>query len=208
MPFRTQYIALAAPAWPPNMVRMRKIYNTIARTIKNPTPAQKAGLLTLIQNELVAFDTNYTIHLATQVDFNNWHGAAIGRITALPFTWTDKNGVVHPTLSFGAAQKFLNLGLKDWWALSPNGINPVTPVDRLHGPLDQIVYSCTSRFCASLPSMHNPKGFLQSYVYYLTPADYLIYQQHLVMLSSRLVAGLTIPPPRRIELEQLLWGWI
>lgn len=209
MPYRAQYSALARPAWPPTPARMKRIYATIARAIHGPNHVQKTALLNAIAIEVVNFDAGYPMHLATQAAYDAWHNAAIARITGLPFTWTDAAGGVHVTLSFGAAQKFLNLVLKDWWAIAPNGINPATLVDRLHGPLDQIVYACTSRFVAELPSLHGPHGTLRSYVKYLTPADYLAYQVHLNQVAIRLSAGLYLPrTPYKIEIEQLLWGWI
>ena len=209
MPYRLQYTALARPVWPPNPARMNRIYATIARAIRGPNPAQKATLLNSIATELINFDTNYVTHLATQATYDAWHSAAVGRITGIPFSWADAGGTAHTTLSFGAAQKFLNLGMKDWWAVSPNGTHPGTPVDRLHGPLDQIVYTCTSRFCGTLPSLHGPRGILRSYVAYLTAPDYQTYQNHLFSLGTRISAGLHLPRSLyRIEIEQLLWGWI
>jgi hypothetical protein len=209
MPYRKQYIALTVPAWPPNEGRMKMIYATIARPLRNPDPALKGNLLTAIQAELTAFDANYAVILFTQATFNDWFTSTAGRIMTIPFTWTDASGGTHYTLPFGAAQKFLNLSLKDWWALSPNGTNPATLVDRLHGALDQIVYSCTSRYCHRLPSLQGPNGIDRSYVYNLTPADYLAYQGHLDAISVRLTTGLHLPGcPNRVEIEQLLWGWL
>jgi len=209
MPYRKQYITLATPAWPPNPQRMNSIYATIARAIHAPDHAQKTILLKAISHELVSFDLNCAAYLATQGDFDAWHSGAVAKITAIPFTWADAAGEVHATLSFGAAQKLLNLGLKDWWAIAPNGVNPGNLVDRLHGPLDQVVYACTSRFVGRLPSLHGPTGVIKLYVAYLSPADYLIYQGHLDIVAKRFSAGLHLSrAPHRIEIEQLLWGWI
>jgi hypothetical protein len=188
---------------------MQAIYATIARAIRKPNPHLKTVLLAAIQNELLAFDASCRTHLVNQAAFNAWHSIATGHIATLPFTWTDACGAAHPTLSFGAAQKFLNLGLKDWWAISANGTHPATPVDRLHGPLDQIVYSCTSRFCGPVRSLTGPNGMTRSYVNNLVPADYLAYQDHLEVVAHRLSTGLHLPAvPSRVEVEQLLWGWV
>lgn len=209
MPFRARYIALARPAWPPNSNRMNRIYATIARALRRPNPVHKAALLKAIAGETIAFDGACRMHLATQGAYDAWHAGAIARIMALPYDWTDAAGKVHHTLPFGAAQKFLNLCLKDWWALAPNGIKYASLVDRLHGPLDQIVYECTSRFVGKLPSLTGAHGLTRSYVTYLTSADYRSYQGHLNAVATRLAAGLSLPrTPYRIEVEQLLWGWL
>ena len=209
MPYRTQYIALTDPAWPPTPTRMNGIYAMVARAIHAPNHTHKNALLNVVTTELIAFDGGCAAILATQATFDTWHCGAIAKITAIPFTWTDAAGGHHGTLSFGAAQKILNLGLKDWWAIAPNGINQNTQVDRLHGPLDQIVYAFTSRFVGAIPSLHGPAGAIKSYVTYLTPTDYHIYQNHLNIVAGHLSAGLHLPrAPYRIEIEQLLWGWI
>ncbi|MGH8655100.1 MAG: hypothetical protein ACREYE_24330 [Gammaproteobacteria bacterium] len=166
-------------------------------------------MLQILNSQLAAFNTNCAAYLATQAAFDYWHSTALAAIMSVPFNWTHAHRNAHNTLPFGAAQKFVNLGLKDWWSLSPNGTNPATPIDRLHGPLDRTVYACTSRFCAQLRSLHNGNGSVRSYAYYLTPADYNTYQQHLQSLGVSVAAGLGISSPlKRIEVEQLLWGWI
>lgn len=209
MPFRTQYIALANPSWPPTQARLNTIYSTIARPIRNPNAADKAVVLRVLNQELLAFDINYAVHTATQVAFDNWHARTIGALMAVPFNWSDAMGGHHTTLTLGAAQKFLNLGLKDWWALSPNGTNPTTVTTVLHGTLDKIVYGCTSRFCGPLPSLHGPGGLLHSYIYCLTMADYNTYQTHLAALAHRLAVAFNLGTPiKRIEVEQVLWGWV
>ena len=209
MPFRTRYIALAGPAWPPTPARLNVIYSTIARAIRRPDVAQKAHVLQVLLQELLAFDANHHTHTATQVAFDTWHAHALGTLMAVPFNWNDARDDPHATLSLGAAQKFLNLGIKDWWAVAPNGTNPITHVEHLHGPLDQLVYACTARFRGRLPSLHNAEGMLHSYVYFLTAADYLTYQGHLADLGRQLAAALARPAPlMKIEVEQLLWGWV
>lgn len=205
MPFRTRYIALADPAWPPTPARLDIIYSTILR----PNVDQKAHVLQVLHQELLAFDAHYTNHTATQVAFDAWHAHALGALMAVPFNWNDALDDPHATLSLGAAQKFLNLGVKDWWAVAPNGTNPITHVEHLHGPLDQLVYACTARFRGRLPSLSTATGMLRSYVYFLTAADYLTYQGHLADLGRQLAAALARPAPLiKIEVEQLLWGWV
>ena len=209
MPFRTRYIALAGPAWPPTPERLNVIYSTIARAIRRPNVAQKAHVLQVLHQELLAFDAHYATHTSTQFAFDTWHAHAIGALVTVPFNWNDALGGHRTTLSLGAAQKFLNLGVKDWWAVAPNGTNPITHVEHLHGPLDQLVYACTARFQGRLPSLSTAKGMLRSYVYFLTAADYHTYQCHLADLGRQLAAALALPAPLiKIEVEQLLWGWV
>lgn len=209
MPFRTRYIALAGPAWPPNGNRASVIYSTIARAIRAPNPAQKVNVLNTLQVLVVNFDATYHHHLESQANFNTWHSQTVGALMAIPFTWRDASGTAHTSLTFGAAQKFLNLAVKDWWALSLNGTHHETRVEYLHGPLDSIVYTCTSRFRGPLASLHNPNGTLRSYVYFLTVNDYQTYQNHLSDIANHLTGALGLGNSiRRIEVEQLLWGWV
>ena len=50
---------------------------------------------------------------------------------------------------------------------------------------------------------------MKSYLYNVTCMDYLIYQQHLAQLAGGLSKALNLSKPLlRIEIDQLLWGWV
>jgi hypothetical protein len=57
--------------------------------------------------------------------------------------------------------------------------------------------------------MQGANGAIRSYVYFLTLPDYLTYQSHLASMAASLNAALKPPNPVcRIDVEQLLWGWV
>jgi len=207
MPLKATYISQARPVWPLTMERVARIYNTIGRAIHKPNASQKADLLKMLLAIGYDLDANFLAITANQGCFAAWVMRQIASLQPLPFCLTDSAGNALSRLPFGAAQKFVNLIVKDWWAVSPHATAARSAV--LHGMLDQIVYTATSRYCAVLPSLLNRKGVCRSYVYHLTAADYVTYQGHLDIVANRLSAGLHLPrTPHRIEIEQLLWGWI
>jgi hypothetical protein len=207
MPFKAKYVALANPVWPMSPQRASRIYKTIGRAIQAPNALQKHALLQALVLTAQDLELNYATVTATQAAFNAWINQQVNRLQAMPFTWTQAGGTPHSKLSLGAAQKFVNLVVKDWWALSPYATPARTAF--LHGPLDQLVYRATSHYRGTLPSLINSKGMYRSYVYYLTPNDYATYQNQLLDLGGALSSLVGVPAGlSRIETEQLIWGWV
>lgn len=207
MPFKAKYITQARPVWPLTMQRASRIYNTIGRAIRKPNAAHKTDILKMLLTIGDDLEVNYASISANQSCFDTWIMSQIASLRSVPFCWMDADGNTFSRLSFGAAQKFVNLLVKDWWAVSPHATAARSSV--LHGVMDQIVYTSTSRYCGVLPSLVNSKGLYRSYVYHLTADDYVTYLGHLDIVANRLQSGLHLPrAPHRIEIEQLLWGWI
>jgi hypothetical protein len=96
------------------------------------------------------WDRQCRVVLQDQAGFDAWFFSQIGLICRVPFAWKQapKKGVPdvkHQHLSFGAAQKFLNLVLKDWWARSEQAVELGALCGHLHAPLDDIVVTFIKR---------------------------------------------------------------
>lgn len=209
MPFKAKYISSFPKAlWPPTIKSCTNIYNQIARSIIPSSAACKGVIFNILEVELKQFDASFSILLASQSVFDAWHQQTISKITAPAFQWSTKKGKCYSTLTLGIAQKLLNLGLKDWWALAPNASHGRANLAYLHAPLDRVVCTATSRFIGPLPSLKGKYG-MTSYLYNLTLADYLVYQSQLNTLAGKLTSALALQKPLlRIEIDQLLWGWV
>lgn len=154
------------------------------------------------------FDSSCFSYLGSQATYDKWHSQWVHNLTQIPFSWNDKNGSSHHYLTLGIAQKLLNLSIKDWWALAPNAQQVNHGLECLHAPMDRVVYTATSRFICPLNSLIGKYG-MKSYLYNVTCMDYLIYQQHLAQLAGGLSKALNLSKPLlRIEIDQLLWGWV
>ena len=209
MPFRAKYLELFKKAeWPPTSESCTNIYNQVARSITPFSTASKKVIFNTLEAELKMFDASFSIFLASQSSFDTWHKQIIDNITSLAFPWKGRNKKSYSTLTLGIAQKLLNLGLKDWWALAPNSLHGGANLAYLHAPLDRIVYTEVARFDEPLPSLKGKYGMV-SYLYNLTSFDYLAYQGQLNILASDLTTALALQKPmHRIEIDQLLWGWV
>ena len=125
----------------------------------------------------------------------------------MPFAWSQapKKGlpvVEHQHPSFGAAQKFLNLLLKDWWARSGQAAEIGALCRNLHAPLDDIVVRFVSR---ARPALRVPSWVL----YELDKQTYAMLQEVLNEIPDELQVALGCGYKlARIEFEQLVWRWI
>lgn len=152
------------------------------------------------------FNFQHSTVLQSQECFIAWHNSVTEQLMLVPFSWTDKSQKSHATLSLGAAQKMINLALKDWWAISPSAFT--SNCHFLHAPLDQIVYASVRRVFGALPSLKRKKGMPLSYIYNLKTADYYVYQTNIQAMAASLSASLKIPLLLRVEVDQLLWKWV
>jgi hypothetical protein len=153
------------------------------------------------------WDKKCFLILPDQGTFEAWLFSQIDSICQVPFAWSQapkKNTpvVMHEQLSFGAAQKFLNLLLRDWWALSKQATQLQRVCGNLHAPLDAIVMSFVQR---ARPSLSVPS----SVAYDLNKETYVRLQEAIDELSNELQKDLRCGRKlTRIEFEQLVWGWI
>ena len=206
MPFATAYArsigtALQVPLTRP---RANSIYNTIARPIRKPNPAQKITLLNQLVQSASFFATNAQSLLQNQNSFDQWFFSECNALIRIPFSWQQapKNGVAtsHQNITLGIAQKLLNLALKDWWAtnkIQGNNFN----YNFLYAPLDSIVADAVSRY-TTMTAISAP-------YYNLTVFQFQNYQASLMTLGNRLSNALRLPQAlNRIECEQLIWGWV
>jgi hypothetical protein len=109
---------------------------------------------------------------------------------------------MHEHLPFGAAQKFVNLLLKDWWALSKQEIELGSLCGNLHAPLEDIVVKFVKR---ARPTVAVPS----SVAYELNKEMYVGLQEVIKELADELHSDLGCSRKlNRIEFEQLVWGWI
>jgi hypothetical protein len=189
--------------------RLPSIYGTIKLVILE-SPSDKSGVYNQLLCSATEWDTQCSTLLTDQATFDKWFWKQVNRLLEVPFSWTQKRrkgeaiGRGHDYLSFGAAQKFLNLTLKDWWAISPKARELDRCCCYLHAPLDDI----TAPFVARALRWEK-QDMVQSIVYDLDHDSYQRYQAGLQCLANDLhcLLGVT-PKPRRIDVEQLIWGWI
>jgi hypothetical protein len=206
MPFKKAYISSFNQVFPMTPPRANEIYNSIARAMSGVCPSPKKHLFNEIITLSADFDARYSKVLHSQSSFDAWHEKAMNQLMSIPFSWLDKSQVIHKTISLGAAQKLINLALKDWWALSPNSLT--SKCQFLHAPIDQVVYSSVRRVFGPLPSLKGKKSIPSSYIYNLNHADYYSYQNNIQAMASSLSAALNIPLLLRVEVDQLLWKWV
>jgi hypothetical protein len=190
--------------WPMTLPRLDSIYSTLQRTFRGER--DRNPLLQQLLAVAHDWDRQCPVVLKNQTGFDEWFFSQIELICGVDFAWNQapKKGVVisHQHLSFGAAQKFLNLLLKDWWAKSEHAAELGALCGYLHAPLDDLVVSFISR---ARPALHVPS----SVVYELDKPTYLRLQEVIIELSNELQAILRCRCKlTRIEFEQLVWGWI
>jgi hypothetical protein len=197
---------LRAPqaAWPTTSSRLDEIYSTLQRTFRGER--DRGPLIHKLLDIAHEWDSQCIVVLQEQASFDAWLFSQIETICRVPFAWSQapKKGVVieHQELSFGAAQKFLNLLLKDWWARSEQATKLGGLCSNLHAPLDDIVVKFIGR---ARPVQAVPS----SVVYELDKATYIRLQGVINELSAELQHVLRCGCKlARIEFEQLVWGWI
>jgi len=206
MPFATAYARNigASLKVPLTSARANSIYNTIARPIRKPSLLQKNALLNQLVQSANFFATNAQPLLQNQNTFDQWFFGECNALTRVPFSWQQapKNGlaVSHQNITFGIAQKFLNLALKDWWAsnkIQGGNFN----YNFLYAPLDSIVADAVVRYANAIA--------IPAIYYNLTISQFQNYQVSLVNLGNQLSNALRFPQAlNRIECEQLIWGWV
>jgi hypothetical protein len=198
---------LRAPdaAWPPTSSRLDNIYSTLQRALRGER--DRRPLIQKLLEIAHEWDGQCPVVLQEQESFDAWFFSQVESICRVPFTWSQapKKGVPvieHQQLSFGAAQKFLNLLLKDWWARSEQATQLGAMCDNLHAPHDDIVMEFVSR---ARPTLSVPS----SVVYELDKETYVRLQGVINQLSDELQHALRCGCKlARIEFEQLVWGWI
>jgi hypothetical protein len=198
---------LRAPqaAWPTTTLRLDDIYSTLQRTFRGER--DRGPLIQKLLDIAHEWDGQCVAVLQEQASFDAWLFSQIEAICRVPFTWSQapKKGVPvieHQELSFGAAQKFLNLLLKDWWARSEQAAKLGALCGNLHAPLDDVVVKFVSR---ARPALTVPS----SVVYELDKDTYIHLQGVINELSGELQEALRCGCKlARIEFEQLVWGWI
>jgi hypothetical protein len=177
---------------------MRAIYATMQRKISQSKEEQKEALFALLLNIVRDLDSTAKLILSTETAFNAWHREQIEKILAQHFPWVDARKQVRAYLTFGLAQKFLNLAIKDWWAQADNGRTASSQF--LHAPFDNIVYRGVNRHVTlNLPSLQ--RG---GYYVHLEEGDYEVYQATLNSATLRTRLGVDVACSR-IEVEQIIW---
>ncbi|MGA8154527.1 MAG: hypothetical protein WB952_26520 [Terriglobales bacterium] len=191
--------------WPMTRTRLDKIYSTLQRTFRGER--DRSPLIRQLLDIAHDWDGQCWVALKDQASFDAWFFSQIESICRVPFAWSQapKKGVPvveHQHPSFDAAQKFLNLLLKDWWARSGQAAELGAQCSNLHAPLDDIVLSFVSR---ARPALRVPS----SVVYELDKQTYATLQEVLYELPDELQMALGCGYKLvRIEFEQLVWGWI
>ena len=187
------------PVWPMQMHRVNAIYGTMKRTIRQSKDDDKTNLKQQLLATAHDFENNCHRITANQSNFDTWFDLQVQSLRSIPFQWTDARNIRRSQVTFGLAQKFLNLTLKDWWCMSPTSEKLDSAV--LHAPFDNIMRNkLWAKTKVDFPSLKQG-----GYYVYLSRNDYDRYQQHL--LSPQLWSELEITQPlKRIEVEQLIWG--
>ena len=209
----TNYVPSAV--WPTNLYRINIVYNTMSRAVRDASDADKRLLFDSLLSIADEFHNNAVTLTKTQNSFDTWHRSNVSLLIELSFAWTDGSRGRHNHLTYGLAQKYLNLMLKDWWGCGAYG-NLEYSV--LHAPFDNVVWNVLwglrPRFdCPSLKRGSMYKGIS----HWDSHEEYRNYQAHLLSpaltqavireMQNRLrQVGLTQPPTTRIEMEQLVWS--
>src|SRR5208282_3413544 len=187
---RSAYVVRATDAeWPMTSARLDSIFATVSRTLQlTSSSGRDHGPLNQQLLEIASdWDSQCRVVLEDQANFNAWFFQQIELICRVPFAWRQakKKGVAveHQRLSFGAAQKFLNLVLKDWWARSEQAAELGALCRHLHAPLDNIVVGFVSR---ARPKLRVPS----SIVYRLDQQVYTELQKVINELTDELQAVL------------------
>jgi len=199
--FKQQYYAALdpKPVWPMQLHRVNAIYGTMKRTIRKSQEEDKANLKLSILSAANDFETNCQQIVSSHEDFDMWFDYQVLRLQEVPFAWRDARNIGRSGITFGLAQKFLNLTLKDWWCVSQAAQK--LDYSALHAPFDRIMRDRLWKLTRiDFPSLRQG-----GYYVYLSRSDYDRYQEHL--LSAQLWGKLTVAQPlKRIEVEQLVWG--
>ena len=204
--FKNAYLLRAQKAaWPSTATSADLAYSSLQRVFLGER--DRRPLIQKLLDTAQDWDRQCLVLLQDQTAFDAWLFSEIESICELPFAWSqkpkkDQAVVMHEHLSFGAAQKFVNLLLKDWWALSKQAIELGPLCGNLHAPLDDIVVKFVKR---ARPTVAVPS----SVVYELNKGMYLRLQEVIIELAGELHSDLGCSRKlNRIEFEQLVWGWI
>jgi hypothetical protein len=142
----------------------------------------------LLQPTLRAFNPN-TI-LVSQNHFDQWHNNFIQMLS--------KSGLV-----FGFAQKFVNMLMKDWCAANVIA-SQNNNYQFLHAPIDNIIATAVARYTRC----KHPTLGIGLYAN-LTPQAYNRIQQDIQNLGIKLGQQFQLNfIPTRLDVEQLIWGWV
>jgi len=187
------------PVWPMQAHRVNAIYGTMKRTIRQTQEEDKLNLKRQILLSANDFEVNCRQITRSQDDFDSWFNSQLRILQDVPFGWTDAGNYRRSTITFGLAQKFLNLTLKDWWCMS--AASEELNYGVLHAPFDRVMWDKLWAL-TRIDFLSLKQG---GYYVYLSRSDYDKYQQHL--LSPQLWEKLGVKHPlKRIEVEQLVWG--
>lgn len=103
-------------AWPSTLISVDATYGSLQRAFRGK-PDRKP-LIKKLLDTAHEWGRECLVILPDQAAFDTWFFSQIELICQVPFAWSqapkmDVAAVEHQKLSFGAAQKFLNLLLKD-----------------------------------------------------------------------------------------------
>jgi hypothetical protein len=165
------------------------IYNLTCRNAPNPLPKSELVFNQLSQ-KLKTFSP--AKHLLSQEKYNYW----FERLT----DYLEK----EVGLPFGYAQKFINVLMKDWCAenvIAERNFH----YEFLHAPIDNIVADSISRYRGE----KKPTNAKSLYANLKKEDYYKIQKEYLPSLGQRLKEGLLLNfAPTRLDVEQLIWGWV
>jgi hypothetical protein len=179
--------------WPPTQDRFNVIYNATMRGQKSKTKKIKTTAFEALQPSLMRFSP--AKNLKSKPEYNKWFNRRISRLVKLK-------------LSFGHAQKFVNILMKDWCAANKIAGKNYN-YKFFHAPIDNIVAKSVSRYIGpekvDLKKLTNTTSFYKR----LDKKAYCQIQEGLDLLGKRLKQSLSLNfKPTPLDVEQLIWGWI
>ena len=187
------------PVWPMQMVRITAIYNTLARTIRKATDAEKLRLKEEVLSIAVEFDTKFREILVNQASYDDWFFSKVDQLKTVGFNWQDARKTNRTHIELGLAQKFLNLMVKDWWCINWEAEN--VDVSVIHAPFDNIMWNAVWK--AGYGRFDSLKA--GGYSIHLSKEDYLAYQE--LLMNPEFKEKLEIPEKlNRMETEQWIWS--
>ena len=193
--------------WPISEKRLSTLYRSVGRAIK--VKDGQDDLLMTIKNIANEWDEKCKSDTKSQELFRQWFFQSVKSIISVDFLWESSNKTSkyfgsNPT--FGMAQKFITLVIKDWWAISDDAEKSDCTV--LYAPFDRIMGEAIKRYTNKEFDCLKPRqgGYLFGWD---NRDEFMQYQQCLNSLSTSLQEKLALKTPLiRLELEQLIWGWI